>query len=333
MVTVYDVAQASGLSIASVSRALNGRPGVSVETTARIRAIADRLGYQPNELARALVAKATQTIALLVPDITNPYFPELVKGVQAAADAQEHLLVLVDAPTERDLLAQRLAALQRKQVDGVILVAPDVDTLVDDLLGETPTVFLDRAAGGVHTTVGIDQERAGYDATMHLIAQGHSVIAHVSGPAGISVAAERRAGWERACREAGLASTDRLVECGGFAHEDGLRATVQLLERAPELTAVFAANDISALGAIAACTRTGRRVPDDISVIGIDGIELARFTAPALTTIAQPTRDLGHTAGLALLRELETGDRAGAIILPTRLQRGASVAQRNGRAA
>lgn len=141
MVTVYDVAQASGLSIASVSRALNGQAGVSTATAERIARIAAELGYQPNEVARSLVAKSTQTIALLVPDITNPFFPELVKGVQSVADEHDLLLLLVDAPADAAMLGPRLAALRRKQVDGILLVASGLGGDMTELSDDTPTVL------------------------------------------------------------------------------------------------------------------------------------------------------------------------------------------------
>lgn len=329
VVTVYDVAQATGLSIASVSRALNGRPGVSAATSERIVKIATDMGYQPNEVARSLVAKATQTIALLVPDITNPFFPELVKGVQSVADEGDQLLLLLDAPSDPHRLADRLAALRRKQVDGVIVVASELDSADDDLFHGIPGVFLDRAGSGSAPSVSVDQEQAAHLATRHLITRGHRRIAHVLGPENLAVSALRRRGWERACREAGLPAGDDLVFHGDFLEEGGFHAAEQILDARDSITAVFAANDLSAIGVLACCAARGVSVPEDMSVIGLDGIELARFTAPALTTVAQPIRELGERA-CALLLDVISGAPAGDVVLPVRLIDGASVQTHSG---
>lgn len=327
MVTVYDVAQACGLSIASVSRALNGQAGVSPSTAERIVRIAGELGYQPNEVARSLVAKSTQTIALLVPDITNPFFPELVKGVQSVADENDLLLLLLDAPRDAEELRPRLAALQRKQVDGILLVASELDGRTEELFGDLPAVLLDRGRSGRHPAVGIDQEAAGYAATRHLLDAGHRRIGHIAGPAGLSVAQARRAGWERALVEAGIAPEQDLVATGDFEEEGGHRAGAALLDSDPSITAVFAANDMSAIGFLALCAERGVSVPGDVSVVGLDGIELSRYTAPALTTVAQPIRELGEAACRSLLALIE-GAPVADLILPTTLVAGASVRSR-----
>lgn len=328
MITVYDVAQACGLSIASVSRALNGRPGVSPETVERVVAVADSLGYQRNEVARALVAGSTETIALLVPDITNPFFPELVKGVQTAADGRDVLLLLLDVPTGGSRLRSRIEALRRKQIDGMIFVASETD---DDLaveIGGLPTVLLDRARPGALPSVGIDQEAAAYDAVSYLIRAGHRTIGHVAGPAHLRVAELRRNGWHRALRESGLSHADELIEHGDFEEQGGYRAAGCLLERRPDVDAIFAANDMSAIGVLARCAAVGRRVPDDLSVIGIDGIEMTRYTNPALTTVAQPIRELGAVACEQLFEAIADGGPRGDVVLPTTIVEGRSVRAR-----
>jgi DNA-binding LacI/PurR family transcriptional regulator len=326
MVTVYDVARASGLSIASVSRALNGQPGVSRATAARISQIADELGYQPNEVARSLVAKTTSTIALLLPDITNPFFPELVKGVQETADENENVLLLVDGAGDADRLAQIMRVLRRKQVDGVIVVASSFADSYDGIFDGMPAVFLDRETLSGAASVSVDHESGAYRATRHLIEHGHTVIAHIAGPRALSVSAQRLAGWRRACAEAGLSAGDDLVADGEFLESGGHRAGQQLLDSGRKFTAVFAANDMSAIGFLALCAQRSIRVPDDISVIGFDGIQLARYTTPALTTVAQPILKLGQLAG-ELLLELtrDSATRKTHLVLPTSLFTGESV--------
>lgn len=328
MVTVYDVAQASGLSIASVSRALNGQAGVSPATAERITRIADELGYQRNEVARSLVAKSTQTIALLVPDITNPFFPELVKGVQSVADEHDLLLLLLDAPRDSARLTSRLAALRRKQVDGILLVASEIDADTEGLLAGIPGVLLDRGHAGRHASVGVDQEASAFAATRHLIEAGHRRIGHIAGPHGLAVSKLRRAGWERALRESGLDAGEHLVAVGDFEEEGGHRAGAELFDRDPAITAVFAANDLSAIGFLSFCSAHGVAVPDRVSVVGFDGIELARYTTPMLTTVAQPIRELGAAACRLLLAQLDDPGRVDDVVLPTRLIEGASVRRR-----
>jgi LacI family transcriptional regulator len=325
MVTVYDVAQAVGLSIASVSRALNGQTGVSEATAARIVEVAAELGYQRNDVARSLVAKSTQTIALLLPDITNPFFPELVKGVQTVADEHGHVLLLVDGAGDRARVAASMAVLRRKQVDGVIVVASALDGDADALFVGVPTVFLDRTTNGPGASVSVDHEAGGYAATRHLIELGHRRIAHIAGPRDLEVSQRRLDGWRRACEEAGLPTHDALVASGDFLEEGGHRAGIELLDSGEEFSAVFAANDLSAIGFLALCAQRGVRVPDDLSLIGFDGIQLSRYTTPTLTTVAQPILELGARACNTLLQLIRGEESQSRIVLANELTVGASV--------
>lgn len=331
MVTVYDVARAAGVSIATVSRALNGQPGVSLETADRVRALAVDLGYSPNEIARSLVAKMTRTIGLLVPDITNPFFPELIKGVQTAADERNHTLLLADSSDRPEKILRDVAVLRRKQVDGLILVSEiSAELGLAEAVGDLPVVALDRPLGVPGAaTIGVDHEAGAHAAVSHLIELGHTRIAHVAGPPTIAVSAHRRAGWERALREHGLEPDPALVEPGNFDEEGGFAAGLRLLDRTDDVTAVFAANDFTAVGILAACRERGVVVPEDLSVIGFDGIALARYTAPTLTTIAQPIYELGRRAGEVLIEAIGEGRRLPeSETLQTRLVLGGSTAPR-----
>lgn len=330
MVTVYDVANASGLSIASVSRALNNQPGVSRATAERVVRIAEELGYQPNDVARSLVAKSTHTIALLLPDIANPFFPELVKGVQSVVDAHEHMVLLVDGVDSREKVATSMIGLRRKQVDGVIVVAGSLDQVSDELFTGIPTVFLDRETQGHGASVGVDHEQGAYDATRYLIERGHRLIGHIAGPEDVAVAQLRLDGWRRACEEAGIPSDEALVRRGDFLEEGGFSAGAELLDAEPCCTAVFAANDLSAIGLLSLCAQRGLAVPDDISVIGFDGINLARYTTPRLTTVVQPASELGQTAARLLLEHIQGDDSMPHIVLATRIDAGSSVAAPGG---
>lgn len=322
MVTVYDVAARAGVSIATVSRALNDRARISGATRERILQIAADLGYEPNEIARSLTGKASRTVALLLPDIANPFFPELVSGVQSITDAHEHLLLLCRTSDDEQKVLRDLAILRRKQVDGVILVAGALngDRIVEQVPG-VPLVLMDRdisIAGA--DLVAVDHRRGARTAVRHLLDLGHRSIAHIAGPPGLPVTRARRAGWRAAMRSAGIAPDTDLVRVGDFLEDGGYRATKSLLAGPAEFTAIFAANDLTAIGALAALRESGIDVPGRISVVGFDGIHLAKYTAPTLTTVAQPIFALGGRATELLLDRL-TGDRRGPekVVLDTEL--------------
>lgn len=308
MVTVHDVARQAGVSIATVSRALNGRSRISVPTRDRVLEVARSLGYQPNDLARSLTGMATQTIALLLPDITNPFFPELVKGIQDLADERGHLLLLCHTAGDSAKVRADLTLLRRKQVDGILLAA---DALAGEgiaaAIGEVPTVVLGPRIQGLPSDQVVVDDRAGARlAVEHLLSLGHRRIAHLAGPPGGVSSRDRRLGWADALRAAGIAPDRRLVVRGDHLEDGGLAAGRTLLDRGTRFTAVFAANDLSAVGLLRGLTEAGLHVPADVSVIGFDGIHLTAYTAPALTTVAQPIYQLGRTAAELLLDRLTT---------------------------
>lgn len=307
--TIREVARAAGVSTATVSRALNGAGRVSAQTRARVLTTAQDLGYQPNDVARSLLGKSTQTIAIVVPDITNPFFPELVKGFEAAADAREHLVLLCDSAEDETRVWKDLAALRRKQVDGVVLVGVRLGE--DRLAAVTsglPVVTVDREVRLHGASVVQSDHRAGATlATRHLVELGHRRIAHLAGPPGLSVAELRRAGYLDALRAAKCRRDEALVVTAGFLEQDGYNATRELLHRGVDHTAVFAANDLVAIGALDAYEERGVRVPDDVSVVGFDDIHLSRYIRPRLTTVRQDIYGLGARAAEILIDLLSGG--------------------------
>lgn len=332
MVTVYDVARVTGLSIASVSRALNGQRGVSKATAEQVRKAAVDLGYVPNDMARSLVGKSTRTIALLLPDITNPFFPELVKGVQTVADAHDHMVLLIDRADEPERIAPTIAVLRRKKVDGAIAVAgPQLDD-ADAVFASIPTVFLDRETLTYGTSVGVDNYQGSYDATRYLIDRGHRRIAHLAGPAHMEVAQLRLDGWRRACEEASIPHDESLVHRGAFLEEGGYAAGADILSMQDRPTAVVAANDLSAIGFLSCCADRGVEVPRSMSLIGFDGIHLARYTTPRLTTVVQPATLLGETATQLLLDRIRGLDTQRHTVLPTSIDAGGTVGPPDGKA-
>jgi DNA-binding LacI/PurR family transcriptional regulator len=262
-----------------------------------------QLGYHPNTVARSLVTKSTQTIALLLPDITNPFYAELVAGIQEQVLEAGHTMLLCTTESDPAREEQYLSLLRAKQVDGVLvdgLVLPParIARFVQDGL---PIVCLDRDIDSPSVPlVQVDNRLGATMATEHLLALGHTRIAHVAGPPELGISAERIEGYRRTLTAAGLAPDPTLLLVGSFTEEGGHAATQTLLATT-DVTAVFAANDLSAIGAISAIVEGGRKVPDDVSVVGFDDLRLATYITPPLTTIRQPAHEIAVRATQLLL--------------------------------
>ena len=297
--TIYHVARRARVSTATVSRFLNGTGPVAAETRHRIEQAIRVLGYRPNTVARSLVTKATHTLALLMPDITNPFFPDLVKGIQLLADERGYTVLLCSVAGDAAREEEYLEMLSAKQVDGALLVGLVCGReAIARFAGHgIPIVSLDRNIDyPTAPLVQVNHRRGARAATEHLLQLGHRLVAHLSGPIGLRVSHERLAGYREALSRAGVAYDPRLVVSGDFTEEAGYEGIEALLRRATPFTAVFAANDLAAIGATAALRDGGRRVPEDVSVVGFDDIRLAAYTSPALTTIRQPTYEMGRRA-------------------------------------
>jgi DNA-binding LacI/PurR family transcriptional regulator len=301
--TIYDVARLAGVSTATVSRALNRTGQVAEPKRVAIDAAVEQLGYRPNTIARSLVTRATQTIALLLPDITNPFYAELVTGIQALTLERDYTMLLCTTDFDPEQEERYLNLLRAKHVDGALvdgLVLPPerIARFVEDGF---PIVCLDRdVSSPAVPLVQVDNRMGARMATEHLLALGHRRIAHIMGaPARISE--ERLLGYQGALEAAGVGPESALVALGGFTETGGHDAMRGLLASAPDLTAVFAANDLSAIGAMNAIVASGRSVPGDVSMVGFDDLRLARFTAPPLTTIRQPAGEIArHSTELLL---------------------------------
>ena len=299
--TIYDVARLAGVSTATVSRALNGTGQIAAATRAAIEAAVEQLGYRPNTVARSLVTKSTQTIALLLPDITNPFYAALVSGIQEHALPHGYAMLLCTTEGDAEREEQYLSLLRAKQVDGALVdglrLPPErIARFVEDGF---PIVCLDRdIESNSIPLVQVNNRLGGRLATEHLLGLGHRRIAHVAGARELRISEERLAGYQTALTDG---FDEQLVAEGKFTEEGGHAAMVGLLERRPDLTAVFAANDLSALGVLSALASSGRRIPDDVSVVGFDDLRLSAFTSPPLTTIQQPAIEIARRATELLL--------------------------------
>jgi len=306
--TIYDVAKAAGVSAATVSRAINGSSRVADPTLRRIRDAVQKLGYQPNAIARSLVTKSTQTIGLLLPDMANPFFPELVKGVQSLADERSYTLLLAETGGDPKTEQRYLDVLRGKAIDGVLVVglAMRRQQLSKFVANGIPIVSLDRNVDLPRIAmVQLDNRAGGRRATQHLLSLGHHAVAHIGGPSQLKVSEDRRAGYRDALRAARSLGASTLEVESDFTEEGGRRACLDLLDRGVAFSAIFAANDVMAIGAMAALRERDVPVPAKVSVVGFDDIHLARYASPALTTVRQPTYDMGRRATEVLIDAIQ----------------------------
>jgi DNA-binding LacI/PurR family transcriptional regulator len=324
--TLETVAAEAGVSRATVSRVINDSPRVSPGVKEAVRQAIARLGYVPNRAARSLVTRRTDTIAMVVnePDTTffsDPYFAHVVRATIPALAGTDVQLVLVMAQTKAEH-ARLTRYLQGQHVDGVLLMSLHGDDPLPEILhrARVPTVSWGRPPRPIaqHITyVDADNVGGGKLAVQHLLKVGRKRIATIAGPADMCVGADRLLGYCEAMREAGH---DRhLVAHGDFSQHSGERAMGELLAREARLDGVFAASDLMAAGALRALRRAGRRVPDDVAVVGHDDLEVARLTEPTLTTVHQPVDEMARTMTAMLLAQVHDGEEASPAVLPTYL--------------
>ncbi|MBY8342925.1 LacI family transcriptional regulator [Streptomyces spinosirectus] len=323
--TIKTVAARAGVGRTTVSRVVNGSDLVSADARARVLAAIKELNYVPNTVARGLVTSRTNAVALVIPESASrlgsePFFAALIRGVsEALADDRTQLqLMLVRDQAEREQLTESVAA---RRVDGVLLVSVHADDPLPAMLEEMglPTVLAGRRDVGERLSyVHADNTGGAAQAVRHLLSSGRRRIATIAGPLDMDVGRSRLEGWRTAHHEAGVQESQVLVETGDFSWESGRRAMRSLLERAPDLDAVFAASDLMALGALDELRRQQRQVPEDVAVIGFED-SLARYAHPPLTTVRQPVEELGRTMVRILTGITQHGEDRQQLMLPTEL--------------
>ncbi|RLE27836.1 LacI family transcriptional regulator [Candidatus Acetothermia bacterium] len=304
MVTIKDVARAAGVSPSTVSRALNDSPLIREETKARIRRIAEELGYERNELARGLVMGASGAIGLVIPDITNPFFAEVTRGVGEVAHARGYGVILCNTEEDPERERSYIRLLRRKRVDGLILTTVTAEDPYLKALArsKTPFVLVSRASQVVPAPyVGADDRLGGRLAVEHLVGLGHRRIAFIGGPPDVQSCVDRLAAFEAVLAEAGIPIREDWLLFSDFTQGSGYQAGKKLLSSEDRPTAVFAANDVVALGVLQAADELGLRVPEDLSVVGYDDISYAALPRIQLTTVAQPSFEMGTIAAEWLL--------------------------------
>jgi LacI family transcriptional regulator len=313
-VTIKHIADRVGVSYATVSRALNGKYGVKADTRARVLAVADELNYRPNAIARGLVKNQTHTLGLVIPDITNPFFPEVARGIEDGAQEAGYSLFLCNTNWEEAREVSYLRLLVEKRVDGIV-IAPitDKDAELEQALGPgLPLVYVSRTPRNTRRGfVVIDNARGGFLATEHLIRQGYASIGFIGALEGSLTVDERLEGYKLALAQYGLPLEERYLLFGDFKRETGYNLIRRLIESGEAPRAVFAENDLLALGVIQGARELGLAVPQDLAVIGFDDIPFASFPEVQLSTIAQPKYEMGKTAVRMLIAAIAAGPQAG----------------------
>jgi len=324
MVTIRDVAKLAGVSPITVSRVVNNSDYVSESTRARVEAAIDELKYVPNMLGPSLRFKQTMTLALVLTDITNPFWTTVARGVEDVAQANGYGIILCNTDESQSKQDQYLDMLLRRRIDGIVLVpahsAPEPVGMIQKQ--GIPVVVLDRQIPGIQVDiVRADSENGAYQLTDHLLSMGHRRIAVLAGPETVSTAVDRVMGYRRALTAHGLPEEAAAIYWGAFTVESGREMALQALSDHQQLTAFFATNNFIAIGAMQAMREMGLTVPDDIALVTLDDIPAVFTIEPFLTVARQPAREMGRKAAQILLDRL-SGQLDGEyqhIVLPTQL--------------
>ena len=304
-VTIKDIARHSGVSVSTVSRVLNKKPDVNSETETRVNSAIKELGYSPSSVARGLVLKRSNAIGFVVPDITNPNFPELARGVVEKARQKGYSVIFFDTNQDNKVEKEALKLLRSKQVDGIIVSFSEAnqDEFIKLKEDQFPAVQIYRKSPkSVISTIAIDNIDSAYRAVKYLIDLGHRRIGHITTGISTLSGAERLEGYKKAYAEAGLSYRDEWFFSGSHCADTGYEGMKILLNQKNHITALFASHDLMAVGAYEAIFEKGLSIPGDISVIGHDNIEISRLVHPKLTTLDTFKNKLGQ-AGVELLIE------------------------------
>jgi LacI family transcriptional regulator len=312
-ITIADVAREAGVSMMTVSRVINNKGDVSPATRQRVLQVIENLGYRPSGIARGLATQHTGTLGLVVPDIANPFFSEVARGVENIAHAHGYNVFLCNTNEDQDRELDVLNSLAEKWVDGIVLCSSrlDNDALSEVTQSHPAVVLVNRRlavdAPGVSTVLA-DDLTGSRMATEHLIHTGHQGIGFLTGPPGSRSGQWRVQGYKGTMRDAGIPiSPTWMQSCSPFA-EHGCEVARVLLTTHPEITALLCYNDLVAVGALKACKENGFRVPEDVAVVGFDDIPLAALVTPSLTTCHIPRYDLGAKAVELLLKQITSFD-------------------------
>ena len=306
-VTIYDVAREANVSMATVSRVVNGNPNVKPTTRKKVLEAIERLGYRPNAVARGLASKKTTTVGVIIPDISSIFYAELARGIEDIATMYKYNIILSNSDQNMDKELHLLNTMLGKQVDGSVFMSGNVtDEHVEEFKRSPVPIVLAASVEekGETASVAIDYEQALYDAAVMLIENGHKRLAFVSGPMQEPInKAKKLQGFKRALQDKGLEFKEEYVVEGDYTYDSGMEALDALMKLDEKPTAVISATDEMALGIIHSAQDKGLSIPEDLEVVGFDNTRLSLMVRPQLTTVVQPTYDIGAVA-MRLLTKL-----------------------------
>ncbi|MEH7438075.1 LacI family DNA-binding transcriptional regulator [Neobacillus drentensis] len=307
MSTIRDVAKIAGVSVATVSRVLNKNGYVNKDTEITVLRAMKELNFEPNPVARGLAGKKMMTISLILPDISNPFFPELARAVEDVAQKNQFNVFLCNSDNLENKEKSYIEVMQKKGIDGLIIVSNTVEEETIKALHDAkiPVVLLDRPLTNNNCTMVKAQNIEGaHAAVKHLLEIGCKKIAHISGPMNLNTAYERLVGYKEIVSQFEWFN-DSLIEEGGFDIKGGREAMKRLLLTNPDIDGIFAGNDLMTLGALKELLHMGKNVPGQVAICGFDGIQLTEYTEPEITTIAQPIYEMGALATDVLIRQIK----------------------------
>ncbi|HJV31386.1 MAG TPA: catabolite control protein A [Bacillales bacterium] len=324
-ITIYDVAREANVSMATVSRVVNGNPNVKPVTRKKVLEVIERLGYRPNAVARGLASKKTTTVGVIIPDISNIFFAELARGIEDIATMYKYNIILSNSDQNKEKELHLLNTMLGKQVDGIVFMGGNVTAEHVEEFEKSPVPIV--LAGSIEESkkipsVNIDYEQAVYDSVKEFIEKGHKHIAFVIGPLHEPKNAEKKLkGYKSALEEAGIAFREDLVFEGDYTYDSGLEAFEKLLESSERPTAILVGSDEMALGVVHGAEDKGFTIPDDFEIITSDNTRLALMVRPQLTTIVQPLYDIGAVA-MRLLTKLMNKEKVSEniVVLPHRIE-------------
>ena len=310
-ITIKDVARQAGVSVATVSRALNGHANVTPRTRDHVMGVVEQMRFVPSSAARSMITRRTHTVGALLPDLHGEYFSELIRGIDLAARARGLHLLVSSSHGDAVEAAAALRAMNGR-VDGLLVMSPhaNADFLWGNLSNDLPAVLMNtRVAGGRHSSFAVDNYAGAYAMVKHLVGRGHRRIAFIAGPESNFEAQERLRGYRAAMLEL-LPEQFQQVLQGDFTQESGFRAGNHVVALTDRATAIFASNDMMAVGCLSALNEAGLRVPHDVALAGFDDIPISRYTSPPLTTVRARIAELGGLALESLASAIEEPEHA-----------------------
>jgi LacI family transcriptional regulator len=325
-INIHNIARDASVSIATVSRVINGHSSVSPEVRKRVQDTIQRLAYRPNIIARSLRTQQSGSIGVVVPNISNAYFSDAVRAFQDEVEGAGYTTFIVNTDGKIDREQAALRTLQERRVDGVVLVSAagkSTPALLDLLRASTPVVAMDRRID--HPAIDhvlMDVRRGTMEAVLHLVGQGRRRIAFLAGPAGLSTAKEKLAGYRDGLRKSGIVFDKSLVFPGDYTFAGGEAQSAEIIRRRPRPNAIVVANNLMALGAMRTLLRASLDIPREIAFFGVDDADWSDTIKPAVSVVAQPTAAMGRETARLFLRRKENGDAAKSgeiVVLPTSL--------------